>query len=314
MRFGSPGPLPDANVVALPRVDVSIIIVSYRGRDFLRRCLASVYEHVRGLEFEVVVVDNASRDGTPEMVEAEFPQAKLARRSRNGGFARGVNEGIAAAQGETFLLLNPDSELTDNAVLPMLAYLREQPDIGILAPKLLDADGSLQLSCRGFPGFQTALFNRYSLFTRLRPSNPLSSRYLMTNFDHAAIAEVDWISAACWLLPRHAYETVGPLDEGYFWSIEDVDYCQRTHRAGLRVVYFPEVAIIHHIGASSSTAASRTIIARHRGMWRYYRAYLRPRGRIAASAVDVAVAGGIVARGATQLAANHLRRLRRAPP
>ena len=289
-------------------MDASIVIVSYNGRDFLRRCLSSIYQHTTGLDFELIVVDNASQDGTPEMVMAEFPQATLVRRPDNAGFARGTNEGIAAARGDAIMLLNPDTELHDNVLPPMLAYLREHPDVGILAPKLLDPDGSLQLSCRAFPGFSTALFNRYSLFTRLFRRNPFSSRYLMTDFDHTAIADVDWASAACWLLSRAAYEQVGGLDEGYFWSIEDVDYCQRAHRAGLRIVYFPEVSLVHHIGRSSATLPNRTIVSRHRGMWRYYRKYLRPRNGLARAVTDPAVWLGIQARATAQLASNNLRR------
>lgn len=290
-------------------MEVSVVIVSYNGREFLRRCLSSVYTHTRGIEFEAIVVDNASRDGTPEMVMEQFPQATIVRRGKNAGFAAGVNQGIAIAAGGNVLLLNPDAELTNDLLPPMLAYLRAHQDIGILAPKLLDEDGSLQLSCRAFPGYSAAVFNRYSLLTRLFPHNPLSSRYLMTNFDHAAIADVDWISAACWLMPRRTLERVGPLDESYFWSIEDVDYCQRVHRAGLRVVYFPEVALRHHIGASSATLPNRTIIERHRGMWRYYQMYLRPEGSFARALTGWLVRSGIWFRCAAQLLTQNARRM-----
>ncbi len=289
-------------------MDVSVVIVSYNARDFLRRCLTSIYEHTRGPSFEVVVVDNASRDGTPEMVAADFPQVTLLRRSSNAGFATAANEGLQTARGDAFLVLNPDSELTSDILPPMLAYLCEHPDIGILAPKILNEDGSLQLSCRSFPGFDIALFNRHSLATRLLPNNPFSTRYLMSNFDHESVADVDWASGACWLLPRRVFEHVGPLDGGYFWSIEDVDYCQRLHRAGLRVVYFPQATVLHYIGRSSATIPNRSIIARHRGMWRYYRRYLRPAGVLTGAASDLLVAAGIGARCGANLGASMLRR------
>lgn len=290
-------------------MDVSVVIVSYNGRELLRRCLASLYRHTQGIEFEVIVVDNASQDGTPEMVMAEFPHATLVRRSDNAGFAYGANQGMATARGRALLLLNPDTELTEETLPPMLAYLRQHPDVGILAPKLVDADGSLQLSCRAFPNFSTGLFNRYSLFTRLLPKNRFSARYLMTNFDHGAISDVDWASAACWLLPRLTYEKVGPLDEGYFWSIEDVDYCQRVHRAGLRVVYFPEVTVRHYIGGSATSLPSRSIVERHRGMWRYYRNYLRPEGSVPGVLLDVLVRAGVWLRCGTHLALHSLGRI-----
>jgi hypothetical protein len=287
--------------------EVSIVIVSYNGRELLRRCLASIYQHTSGMTFEVIVVDNASQDGTPELVRSEFPRATLVCRSDNGGFARGVNEGIAVARGAFFLVLNPDTELDADILPPMVAYLRAHEDVAVLAPKLLDGDGRVQLSCRAFPGFATALFNRYSLLTRLFPGNRFSRRYLMADFAHDRIAGVDWASAACWLLPRRAHERIGPLDEGYFWSIEDVDYCQRARRAGLRVVYFPEVSLRHRIGGSSSTVRVRAITARHRGMWRYYRSYLRPRLPLA-PAIDAAVAIGIAARWAAQVVGSTGRR------
>ena len=289
-------------------MDVSIVLVSYNGQDLLRRCLASIYDHTRDLQFEVIVVDNASQDGTPQMVAAEFPQVTLERRSSNAGFARAANQGIGLARGAAFFLLNPDTELIGDLLPPMLAHLRQHPNIGILAPKLLDADDSLQLSCRSFPGLSTALFNRYSLLTRLFPSNRFSARYLMTDFDHDTVADVDWASGACWLLPRRAYEKIGPLDEGYFWSLEDVDYCRRARRAGLGVVYFPRVSVRHHIGGSAATLPSRTIVERHRGMWRYYRSYLRPDGVVTRPVVDGLVRLGILLRCGGQLALHSLRR------
>lgn len=289
-------------------MDVSIVTVTFNGREFVRRCLTSIFEHTQGVTFEVVVVDNASKDGTPEMVAGAFPQVRLVRNARNAGFAAGVNQGIRLAQGQALLILNPDAMLLDNALPKMLAYLREHEDIGVLGPKLLDENGTLQLSCRAFPNYGVALFNRYSLLTRLVPNNPFSRRYLMTAFDHNSTADVDWISAACWLLPRRTIERVGLLDEGYFWSIEDVDYCQRVHRAGLRVVYFPRVAVRHHIGVSSAAAPGRAVIARHRGMWRYYRRYLRPANALAGVVMDGLVGAGIGTRCGAQLLANAVRR------
>lgn len=283
-------------MLAFSDVDVSVVIVSFNGRELLQRCLLSVYEHTTGIEFEVVVVDNASHDGTPEMVLAEFPKATLIRRSSNAGFAYGVNEGVAVARGAHILLLNPDAEFTANGLPAMIEYLANNADIAVLAPKILNPDGSLQLSCRAFPGFSTALFNRYSLFTRLFGRNRFSRRYLMTDFDHTQIADVDWASAACWLLPKRAIEKIGPLDEGYFWTIEDVDYCQRVRRAGMRVVYFPSVAVLHHIGGSSGSVPSKAITARHRGMWRYYKAYLRPENMLARVVMDAVVWMGVQTR------------------
>jgi hypothetical protein len=285
-------------------MDLSIIIVSYNGREHLRKCLQSLAAHGPDVEHEVIVVDNASQDGSAEMVAAEFPQARLLTLPKNVGFAAGANRGIGEASGEAIVLLNPDSELKEDVFGPMLAHLRDNPDIGILAPKLRDEDGSLQLSCRRFPTFSVALFNRYSLLTRLLPRNRFSARYLLTDWDHSAVAAVDWVSGACLMARRSLFEEIGPLDEGYFMYIEDVDLCQRVHRAGYKVVYFPEAAITHHIGRSSHTLPSRSIIERHRSMWHYYKKYLR-RWRL----LDIVVAGGIALRCGYLLAWNKAKRL-----
>lgn len=288
-------------------MDLSAVIVSFNSRDDLGPCLASILEHTAGIEYEVIVVDNASRDGSPDLVAAEFPQVRLIRRPDNGGLARATNEGIRASFGELIAWMNPDLRLAGNVLEAMVRYLRQHPDIGALGPKLLDPDGSLQLSCRRFPGFRTAVFNRYSLATRLFPKNPFSAHYLMADFDHQAIADVDWLSGAFLVLRRQALEQVGLLDEGYFMYSEDVDLCQRLHRAGWRVVYFPEVAVTHHIGRSTEQAPNRMLVERHRSMWRYYRRWMR-RGLL----TDALALAGIIGRCCYLLATNNLgRALRR---
>jgi hypothetical protein len=287
-------------------VELSIVTVSYNGRDYLQRCLRSLLEHTRGLEYEVVVVDNASQDGSADMVAEEFPSVRLLRRPSNAGLSTALNQGIRLSGGEMTVLLNPDVELRDNPFPAMARYLRDHPDVGILGPRILDDDGSLQLSCRRFPTFSVVFFNRYSLLTRLLPRNPFSIRYLMTDFDHSGTAEVDWLSLACWMAPRRLFDEVGFLDEGYFLYNEDVDFCQRVHRAGRKVVYFPEVSVVHRIGGSTSTIPNRSVVERHRSMWRYYRKYMR-RGFL----LDGPVLAGIAARCAYTLALNNAKRLRR---
>lgn len=285
-------------------MDISIVIVSYNGREHLRRCLASLAAHPPAAESEVIVVDNDSRDGSAPMVVLDFPEVRLLRLPRNLGFAAGANRGIREASGEAVVLLNPDSEIEADPFAAMLAYLREHEDAGIVAPRLLNPDGSLQLSCRSFPSFSAALFNRYSLLTRLFPGNRYSKQYLLSDWQHDSTREVDWVSGACLMVRRSLFDEIGLLDEGYFMYIEDVDLCQRAHRAGYQVVYLPQTSVIHHIGRSSRTLPSRSILARHRSMWHYYKKYLRRN-----ALVDVAVAAGITARCGYLLAANQLRRI-----
>ena len=281
-----------------------MVVVSFNGRDYLRRCLASLLGHAKGVSCEVIVVDNASWDGSAQMVEAEFPQAGLIPLSANVGFAAGCNRGIERAAGEFVLLLNPDTELAEDAFSPMVDHCRQNRSVGLLGPKLLNSDGSLQLSCRRFPGHLTSLFNRQSILTRLFPGNPFSRRYLMTDWAHDRIEPVDWLSGACLMLRREMVERIGGMDEGYFMYIEDVDLCYRAHQAGYEVVYFPQVAVTHHIGRSTETMPNRSIVQWHRSMWRYYRKHMRGNPLL-----DVLTFAGIAARCAYQLALQNGRRL-----
>lgn len=281
---------------------ISIVIVSFNARDHLRRCLASIFEQQQG-EFEVIVVDNASSDGAATMVEEEFPAVRLVRNPRNEGFAKGVNLGERAAAGDVIVMLNPDSILTSDPFSAPAAYLRGNPDVGVLGIKILDPDGKLQLSVRRFPGLQVALFNRYSIFTKLWPNNRFSSRYLMTDWDHDRMADVDWVSGACLLTTRAVIERIGRLDEGYFWGFEDVDFCQRVHKSGLRVVYFPDSSVIHVIGASARTVPTKALVARHKGMWRYYKQHLASN-----PAIDGLVYAGIWGRCGLQVLSSSLKR------
>ncbi|MER3420817.1 MAG: hypothetical protein C4290_09975 [Chloroflexota bacterium] len=252
-------------------LDLSVVIVNYNTMGYTRRCLASLSDGARGLAWEAVVVDNASSEPGAEALAREFPNVRVLRRARNGGFAAGANTGIRAARADVLFLLNPDTRVMPGAAAALLQYLRAHPDVGIVAPKLVNPDGSLQLSCRRFPTLWTGVFNRYSLLTRLVPRNRFSTAYLMSDWDHASTREVDWVSGAAMMITRAALTRVGGFDEGYFFAMEDVDLCRRMHEAGLRVVYLPDAVVEHCIGGSASTAPARALIARHRGMWRYYR-------------------------------------------
>jgi GT2 family glycosyltransferase len=289
--------------------DLSVIILNYNAAAHVYRCLNSLAAGCEGLTYETIVVDNASpRPGIAQAVAA-FPGVRLVRRERNGGFSAGVNTGIASARAAAILTLNPDTTLSPGAAAAMVAYLRAHPETGVIGPRLLNEDGTLQLSCRRFPDFRAALFNRYSLLTRLVPRNRFSSHYLMTDFDHARTADVDWLSGAAMLLNRSALDRVGLFDERYFFAVEDVDLCRRMHAAGFRVVYLPRATVTHRIGGSSRTAPNRVIIARHRGMWLYYRTYLR-----GGPLLDITTGAGILARCLAMLMLANARSLSRRRP
>ena len=282
--------------------DVSIVIVTYNSRRVVGACLQSLHEHLLGEPYEVIVVDNASSDGTAECVASAAPWARLVRRSSNAGLSAALNDGVAASEGRYVMQLNPDVRIEGEVIARLAAYLSEHLDVGVVAPKLLNDDGTLQMSCRAFPGYSTALFNRYSALTKLLPGNRFSRGYLMSDFDHAQRRDVDWVSGAALMFPRAVFDQLDGWDAGFFMFNEDVDFCRRVHDAGLRVVYEPAVAVYHSIGASKS-ASARLIVERHRSMWRYYRKHLR--GNVIR---DSATAAGIAGRCAAVLAAAQLRR------
>lgn len=284
-------------------VDVTVVIVTYDSRAVVGRCLDSLARHASEQRYEVIVVDNASPDGTADFVESQYPWVRLVRRRTNGGLSAAINDGVATAVGAYIMQLNPDTHFDGDILAPLVRYLAEHGDVGIVAPKLLNDDGSLQLSCRAFPGYATALFNRYSILTKVLPGNRYSREYLMADFDHDGARDVDWLSGAALMFTRAVYERLGGWDAGFFMFNEDVDFCRRAHNAGARVVYNPDVAVYHSIGASQSTS-SRLVIERHRSMWRYYRKHLRGN-----AARDAVTAAGIAARCASVLAANGVRRL-----
>lgn len=255
---------------------IGVVIVTFRCRDLALAALRSLEARAPELLPTTVVVDNASFDGTVEAVRAAFPAVTVVEHRRNLGFAAAVNRGIdALPNADVICLLNPDAELLDDGIFAAAAYLAAHPDVGVLGGRILNPDGSIQPSARAFPSHKNALFNRHSLLTKLFPGNRWSRQYLMTDWSHDDIRPVDWVSGAFMLIHRRALEAVGPFDPGYFFSIEDVDFCRRVHDAGLRVEYFPGAAVRHRVGGSSRKAVYRAMAGHHRGMWRYYRKHFR---------------------------------------
>ena len=254
-----------------PLIDLSVIILTHNTRDLVRTALQSIYERTREIQYEVIVVDNASTDGTPEMMESEFPDTRYLYNRQNIGFTKGNNQGIRISSGRYILLLNSDTEIINGALDKMVKFMDERPDCGVMGCKLLNPDGSIQYSCRRFPSYQTALFNRYSILTRLFPRNRFSQSYLMSSINHEEIREVDWVSGAALLARRRAFQEIGLLDEDFVIYSEDVDWCYRMHEAGWKVYFYPDAQIYHYIGQGTSQHLFRFIIIRHMSMYHFYR-------------------------------------------
>lgn len=282
---------------------IGLVVVTYRCRDEALACLASIERFAPQLLPTTVVVDNASHDGTTAAIRARYPTVRILEHPRNLGFASGANAGIALLDGcDAILLLNPDAVLTDDGILAAAAFLDAQQDVGVLGLRVENPDGSVQPSCRRFPSHRTALFNRHSLPTKLLPGNRWSREYLMLDWAHDEVRDVDWVSGAAMLIHRRAIERVGVFDPGFFFSIEDVDYCRRVWGAGLRVVYWPHARVVHQVGQSSRKAPLRAMAAHHAGMWRYYRKHHR-----GGPFLELVTAAGIGARLASHVALHALR-------
>jgi GT2 family glycosyltransferase len=255
-------------------VDVSAVIVTYNSREVVGACIESLRRNTAGVSYEVIVVDNASRDGTADEIGRRFPDVRIIARRRNAGLPAGINEGVRASAGRHVMQLNPDCRLDGDALSILATYLDHHPDVGVVAPKLLDDDGTVQMSRRAFPGYSTAFFGRYSLLTRIFPGNRFSRRYLMSDVDDATTRDVDWVSGAALMFPRAVFDRLGGWDEQLFLFSEDVDFCKRAHEAGFRVVYHPQAVVYHTIGISRRPSV-RAVVERHRSMWHYYRKHVR---------------------------------------
>ncbi|HZK75498.1 MAG TPA: glycosyltransferase [Candidatus Kapabacteria bacterium] len=238
-------------------MDLSIIIVSYNVKDFLRGAIASVRRSLAAsaLEGEIIVVDNDSTDGSAAMLLAEFPEVRLHALNENLGFGRANNLALRSANGEYLLLLNPDTIVGEETLRTMVDFMREHPEAGLAGCKLLNGDGTFQLSCRrGFPtpwASFTKLFGLAGLF----PNSKLFARYNLTYLPVDATYEVDALGGAFMMLSRRAYEATNAFDESFFMYGEDLDLCYRAKQAGFKIFYVHSTATVHFKGESTRRSA-----------------------------------------------------------
>jgi len=250
--------------------DLSICIVNWNTRTDLERSLASLRNADVEISVEVIVLDNASQDGSPEMVRQRFSSVILLESRENLGFARGYNRAAARAGGRHLLILNPDTVVHRGALEALVGFLDSHPEAGAVGPRLLNSDGSLQFSCRRFPSPLAAIF-RNTLLGRLAGRDRFTRAYLMADWDHQTLREVDWVSGAAVCIRQQAWKELGGFDEHFFMYAEDMDWCLRAHRLGWRIYYLPEAVITHHIGRSSDQRMVAMVVQFHRSMARFYR-------------------------------------------
>ena len=231
-------------------MDVSIVIVGWNGSDLLRSCLSSVFDQTRGIAFEVVYVDNASEDGSVEMVATQFPAVRIIRNERNAGFTRASNQGIEMSEGRYVLLLNSDTIVLDNAIAKMVEFADAHPEVSTVGCKVFHPDGSLQRSCFMYP----SILNMFLLATylyKLFPRSRFFGREMMTWWDFDDVRQVQAVCGCCSLVRREAIRQVGLMDEIYFFYGDEADWCYRFEKSGWKNMFMPYAKIIHYGGATT---------------------------------------------------------------
>jgi colanic acid biosynthesis glycosyl transferase WcaI len=289
---------------------VSLLIVTFNCRDVLESCLASIEQERSALPLEVIVVDNASRDDTVTAVSERFPRVRVIANHSNVGFAHAANQAMRIAEGEYFLILNPDTYLPPGSISASVAALERHPDVGVMGCKLVRADGTFDHACkRGFPTVSSALYYFFGL-SRLRPSSPRFAHYVAGPLDKDETGLVDAVNGAFMLVRRAAADDVGAMDERYWLYAEDLDWCRRFWEKGWKILYWPEVEVVHVKGASAGMHRSRTVNrAFHRSMWLFYEKHHAPHHpRLLVGAVWA----GVWVKFAMSVLANAIRR-KRAP-
>ncbi len=229
---------------------LSIVIVSWNTREILKRCLETVLEHLSQVSYEIIVVDNASTDGSPDMVSSEYPSVRLLRNERNSGFGRANNQGMRVARGCWHLLLNSDTMLVDDSVARLLHHVSATPKVGVAQCQLRMENDRLQHSAYRFPSVRLALIEGlglYKVLSATRAGTLLLSGY----WDYAEERDVDWVSGAFMLLPAQVFHDTGGFDERLFMYGEDMEWCYRIRDHGWRIRYFPWARITHMRHASA---------------------------------------------------------------
>lgn len=269
--------------------ECSIIIVNWNTKDHLKKCLDSIYKETKDLSFEIIVIDNGSKDKSSEMVKKDFPEVKLVENKKNMGFARANNQGIKIAQGDFILLLNPDTIILDNAIKKTVDFLKKKPvisqknhelaefrnikdwSIGICGCRILNPDFSLQPSCRKFPNLLVEIIILLKLHHLLIRTKPIRE-YFMLDFKYDQIKIVDQVMGAFFMVKKRVFEKIGLLDEKYFIWYEEVDFCKRAKKAGFLTCFFPNAEIIHQKGAAfTQVLGLKNQIRHNKSLLRYFR-------------------------------------------
>ncbi len=269
---------------------ISFIIVNYNTKDLLRNLLNSLEKFFGGEE--IIVADNASSDGSADMVSREFSTAKLVANTENIGFARANNQAMRIAKGDVFVLINSDAELIDDSLKHAVSLVRSNKDYGLVGSKLLNSDTSTQVSVGRFPGIAYAFLSNTGLGLLL-PSGLrgkiLTGRY----FDYTKQSEVDWVMGACLILRKDVYLKAGGLNTDYFMFGEDMEWCYRIKKAGYRIIYTPSSQVMHHFNKSGSSGAAKRYELMYKNYYSFCNTYL---GKLRSAVIRILNIKGLLLR------------------
>ena len=226
---------------------ISVIIVNYNQKNFLKQCLKNIEEAKIGINYEVIIVDNNSKDNSQELLLRLTNQDSRIRvfiNKKNFGFAKANNQALKEARGEYILILNPDIIILPGSVEKLYQFMKEHPDCAVAGPKLLNPNKTIQYSCCRFPKWYTPILRR-TFLGKLPFGKKHLRKYLMVDWDHQTVREVDWLLGAALMVKKEAIDKVGLMDERFFLYFEDVDWCRRFHQAGFKAFYVPDSQMYH---------------------------------------------------------------------
>jgi GT2 family glycosyltransferase len=253
-------------------IEVSVIIVSWNCRQMLTECLRSIQSGLVSDKSEIIVIDNASSDGTVEAIRKEFPSVNMIACADNLGFAQGNNIGIDVSSGEYLCLINPDVVVESGCIETLVKYLSKHPDLGMVAPQIIGSDRIVQRSCMRTPTLWNQLCRALALDCVIKKSR-LFGGYLMKDFDHDTTREVDIVNGCFWVVRRDALDDVGLIDPLFWMYADDLDWCHRFHAAGWKIMFHPEARAIHFGGGSSRNTPITSYLQMHRADLQYWRKY-----------------------------------------
>lgn len=245
---------------------LSIIIINYKTASLLRQCLKSIQKNKPQFNYEIIVVDNASKDGSVEMIEDDFySEVKLIANDENLGFPKAVNQGIKASKDSQYiLLLNPDITVLSNTLDRMIDFMEKNRSVAVLGPKLINPNGTIQNSCFNQYTSPKIVLYRRTIFGNTKKAKKEIKKFLMADWDHNQGREVAWILGSCMLVRKQAIKQVGLMDERFFMYMEDVDWCRRFWQKGWKVYYYPDVKMVHYYQRASASESGliRSILNR----------------------------------------------------